>query len=75
MASYFWKSFIVICGTCGHRNRPDPSPRVGIRMALTGQLGNCRGCQKVLRPPVLRDRPLTRQIRAELISKGITPVC
>ena len=70
-----WKSFIIICGSCGHRNRPSKSPREGIRLALTGQMAPCRGCDKVLQPPRLSARPLVTELREELLAQGITPVC
>ncbi len=69
-----WRPFHITCGTCGHRNRPHKSPREGIRMALVGKLAPCRGCGKILKP-TLSDRPLARQIRAELLAQGIQPQC
>ncbi len=69
----FWTGFIVRCGRCGHRNRPSKSPREGIRMALLGQLPDCRGCGKPLRLPQPPDRPLTHQVRAELVREGLLP--
>jgi uncharacterized Zn finger protein len=71
----FWKQFILRCDSCGHRNCPHKSPRIGIRMVLTGEFNACRKCGKVVRKVVLSDRPLVREVRAELISHGITPVC
>lgn len=70
----FWKGFTVTCSDCGHRNRPHPSPSVGIEMALRGQLKPCRGCGKELRPK-LSDRPLIKRVRDELQSQGVQTVC
>jgi hypothetical protein len=69
-----WKSFCIKCSVCGHRNRPHKSPYEGIRLTLLGKIGNCKGCGKKLNPK-LKDRPLTRRVRAELIAQGITTVC
>lgn len=66
----FFRGFVIVCRDCGHRNRPSKSPREGIRMALLGELPPCRGCGKTLRP-VLRDCPLTRKVREELIQSGL----
>ena len=67
--------FSIVCGFCGHKNRPHKSPREGVRLALTGNLSPCKRCGKNLQPRLLSDRPLVRQVRAELIAAGITPVC
>lgn len=73
---FFYKAFYIICGTCGHRNRPHPSPHESIRMTLTNTLPSCRGCGKQLHPPPqLSNRPLIQKVRAELIAEGIKPVC
>jgi hypothetical protein len=69
-----WRPFYIRCSCCGHKNRPHKSPDVGIRLALTGQAGNCKGCGKKLNPQ-LSDRPLTRRIRLELSAQGISTVC
>lgn len=66
--------FYITCSACGHRNRPHASPREGVRLALIGQAGKCKGCGKVLNPK-LSDRPLVRSVRAELQAKGITTIC
>lgn len=66
--------FYITCFSCGHRNRPHPSPREGVRLALIGEAGKCKGCDKVLQPR-LSDRPLVRRVRAELEAKGIKTVC
>ena len=71
----FYTGFAIICGSCGHRNRPHPSPRVAIRLTLLGQAGCCKECKKPLQPRELTDRPLVREIRAELRAQGIEPVC
>ena len=65
--------FYICCGGCGHRNRLHPSPREGIRLALLGQVGACKGCGEPLHP-VLPNRPLVRKIRAELIAEGVLQV-
>ncbi len=69
-----WKAFYVRCSGCGYKNRPDKSPREGIRLALVGQLKPCQSCGKELRPK-LSDRPLVRQVREELRMQGIASVC
>jgi len=65
MARHFWRSFIVVCGKCGHRNRPHPSPREGIRLALLDQLPECRECGKELHCDP-GNRPLAQTVRQEL---------
>jgi hypothetical protein len=70
----YWKGFFITCSDCGHRNRPSKSPRESIRMTLTGEIPPCRGCGKTLRPK-LADRPLLREVRAELEREGIPTVC
>lgn len=69
-----FRAFYVVCSECGHKNRPHKSPREGVRLALTGDLPPCngKGCGKKLRPR-LSDRPLVRQVRAELAADGVTP--
>lgn len=69
-----WTGFFVRCGNCGHRNRPDPSPRKGIEKVMRGE-ASCRGCGNPLRPVRLSDRPLVQKVRAQLIAQGIEPVC
>ncbi len=66
--------FYIICSTCGHKNRPDRSPREGVRLALLGELPPCRGCGKQLRPR-LSDCPLVHKVREELLAAGIQPRC
>lgn len=73
MAMVFWQAFLVVCGTCGHRNRPHKSPREGIRMALLNELPCCRGCGKQLRLPNPRETPLVRKVRGQLIREGLLP--
>ncbi len=73
MARVFWTAFGVRCGSCGHRNRPDRSPRAGIRMALLDELPCCRGCAKQLRLPNPRETPLVRAVREQLIREGLLP--
>ena len=68
-----WIGFYVTCNTCGRRNRPDKSPREGIRKALLGTIPPCKGCGKVLRP-TLSDRPLVHEVRRELIREGLLTV-
>lgn len=73
MNRFFWKSFLVICGACGHRNLPSRSPRIGIRMALLNELPCCRVCGKqphLTNPP---DRPLVQEVREQLIMEGLLP--
>ena len=69
-----WRDFLVSCSECGHRNRPDKSPRKGIEKVLRGE-GKCRGCGNPLHPVELSDRPLVLEVRAQLIAQGIRPVC
>ena len=69
-----WRPFYIQCSGCGHRNRPDKSPREGVRLALTGQLSPCRNCGKELHPR-LSERPLVQRVREELRAQGIAPVC
>lgn len=71
----FWHPFYVTCSGCGYRNRPSKSPREGVRLALMGQLPDCRGCGALLGSPSLPDRPLVHEVRAELAEKGIQAVC
>ena len=66
----FFKPFYVYCGECGHRNRPHRSPREGIRLALLGQVGECKGCKATLHVN-LPDRPLVQKVRAELAQLGL----
>lgn len=73
MGMRFWTGFMVCCGQCGHRNRPHPSPRIGIRLALLDQLPSCRGCGKNLHATEPTDRPLVRKVRQELIQEGLLP--
>ena len=68
----FWEGFYIRCSACGHKNKPHPSPREGVRLALTGQLAPCRDCGKELRPR-LSDRPLVRKVREELLAAGVQP--
>jgi hypothetical protein len=68
----FWKGFLIVCSSCGHRNRPHPSPREGIRLVLLGLFKTCRCCGKELNPG-LSDRPLVRAVRAELQAQGLLP--
>ena len=70
-----WTGFYLICSDCGHKNRPSPSPREGIRLALIGELPPCRGCGKRLLRVSLSDRPLVRKVREELLAAGIQPRC
>lgn len=71
---YFWKGFVIVCSSCGHRNRPSKSPREGVRLVLTGQLKPCRGCGKRINPR-LSNRPLIRRIREELAAEGVQTFC
>lgn len=73
MARVFFKGFYVTCGCCKHRNRPAKSPREGIRMALLNALPDCRKCGKRLSLTQPSDRPLVREVRAELIRDGLLP--
>ncbi len=70
----YFKNFYITCSSCQHRNRPNPSPRVSVRMTLLGQAGDCRNCGKTLKP-VLDNRPLVVQVRAELAAEGLTTTC
>lgn len=72
MAVRFWRGYYITCSQCGHRNRPHKSPREGIRLALLGLVGACKGCDETLHP-ALPDRPLVREVRAELLAQGIEP--
>lgn len=69
----FFRGFVICCSQCGHRNRPHKSPRQGIRLAILGKAGACRGCGKMLNPRI-PDRPLTHKVLAELAAEGIKPV-
>ena len=71
----FFRSFVLVCGACGHHNMPHKSPREGIRLALTGKLPPCRGCGTAMNHVKLTDRPLVNKVRAELIAEGVAPVC
>lgn len=73
MANFFWTPFLVVCGACGHRNLPNRSPRVGIRLALLDELPCCRSCGKQLRLTNPSDRPLVHEVRAQLIREGLLP--
>lgn len=68
MTSHIWKAFYVIC-KCGHRNRPDRSARLGIRMALLDKLSPCKECGEVLsisETLMKSERPLVVKVRQEL---------
>lgn len=67
-----WCPFFIRCGHCSHRNRPHPSPRMGMRLALLGQLKPCVKCGQAL-PTQLPDRPLVARVKAELIREGLLP--
>ena len=70
-----WRAYYVCCSQCGHRNRVHPSPRKAVRLALTRQAGNCKGCGKVLNPRISdSDAPLVRKVRSELLAEGIQPL-
>ncbi|MSR78932.1 MAG: hypothetical protein EXS59_02180 [Candidatus Taylorbacteria bacterium] len=71
MARFFWKSFLVRCGRCDHRNQPHRSPREGIRLALLDQLPPCKECGKELHLTDPGDRPLIHEVRAQLIREGL----
>ena len=73
MNGFYWKSFLVRCGRCGHRNLPHRSPRIGIRMALLDELPCCRDCGKQLHLTEPDDRPLVREVREQLIMDGLLP--
>lgn len=72
-----WKGFVITCSQCGHKNMPHRSPREGIRLTLIGQVGNCKGCGKVLKTNRLLQstRPLVLKVRAELAAAGVKTVC
>ncbi|OGJ59097.1 hypothetical protein A2635_00190 [Candidatus Peribacteria bacterium RIFCSPHIGHO2_01_FULL_51_9] len=63
-------SFHVVCGGCGHRNRPHRSPKRGIRMVLLGEFKHCRNCGKELKI-LPSDRPLVRAVRVQLVHEGL----
>ena len=42
MARY--TTFTVVCKSCGHKNRPAPSPRLGVQKVLSGEWNTCRAC-------------------------------
>lgn len=68
---HFWKGFVVVCGRCGHRNRPHPSPRKGIALALLDKLPVCRGgCGRQLSFCPDETRPLVREVKCDLIRAG-----
>jgi len=67
----FWTAFGVVCGSCGHRNLPHRSPRIGIRMALLDELPDCKGCGRDLHLTNPSDRPLVREVRVQLIQEGL----
>ena len=70
-----WRSFLLVCSSCGHRNRPHNSPRMAIRLTLTGKAGQCKTCGKALKPSRLSYKPLTLSVRAELLKEKVTTVC
>jgi hypothetical protein len=63
-----WVPFYLRCQECGHRNRPHPSPREGIRMAILGQVGPCKRCGATLRLR-LPNRPLVWEVLATLAAE------
>ena len=63
--------FRILCGRCGHRNQPHRSPREGIRLALLDQLPSCKKCGKELHLTDPGERPLVREVRAQLIHEGL----
>ncbi len=68
---YYWKGFVVTCGDCGHRNRPNPSPRKGIALALLDKLPECRGgCGHQLHCIPDENRPVVQEVKSDLIRAG-----
>lgn len=63
-----WTPFYVVCSECGHKNRPDRSPSVGIKMALEGPI-ECKKCGRLMDvSEELRrsERPLVKAVLASL---------
>ncbi len=65
-----WHPYYIICSKCNHRNRPDRATREGIRKALLGQAGNCKGCGKKLKPELKMTRPMMKQVAEALREEG-----
>ena len=60
-----WKAFYVRC-ECGHRNRPDRSPAIGIRIALERAI-KCKKCGRLMdvREDLRRsERPFVKAVLA-----------
>jgi len=63
-----YMKFTVKCYHCGHKNRPNPSPKVGILNVLTGEFDTCRKCKTKFKHIIAPKRPLVM----ECISNGIS---
>ena len=67
----YYRTFQVICGRCGHKNRPHSSPRKGVALALLGRLSECRGgCGRQLEYFPDNARPLVKMVRRQLVIAG-----
>lgn len=68
-----YRPFYVSC-ECGHKNRPDRSPRIGIRIALKGPI-ECKRCGRsidVSEDLRRSDRPLVKAVLANLQKETAT---
>ena len=66
-----WRGFHVICGTCGHKNRPHKQTRQGIALAFLGKLGKCAGnCGHELRLIPDSHRPVVAKVKMALFHAG-----
>lgn len=61
-----WKKFSVKCVLCGHRNRPDRSPRRGIELVLRGEFATCRSCGTKFATIRVPNRPLVVEVASTL---------
>ena len=67
-----YRNLYIVCGQCGHRNRPHPSPRMTAELALLGKLGCCKGrnCGKELKVQ-MRETPLVKRVKEDLIARRL----
>ena len=67
------KAFYVRC-ECGHRNMPDRSPWLGIRMALPDKLPSCKKCRgplSISKKLLESKRPLVVKVRQKLEEESL----
>lgn len=65
-----YKTFIVVCSQCRHRNLPHRSPRKGITLAFLDKLPDCRGCEQKLSRAPDESRDVVVEVKCGLIEAG-----